>query len=86
MFQVADIEGLIGHVVTSSGEAETNPGLAFAAMRLLHSLSRSVQQLRTVFKDHNIWENVFAVREAGSRSALFFYSHKLRWRQTFCEA
>ena len=37
------------------GLSDSNVKIRLAALRCLHSLSRSVQQLRTSFQDHNIW-------------------------------
>ena len=56
--RVAEVEGLVEQVVKCS--AMPSPRLVYAALRLLHSMSRSIQQLRTIFKDHNIWETVLA--------------------------
>lgn len=42
------------HVV--AGLEEPSPGVQLAAVRCLHSLSRSVQQLRTTFQDHRVWQ------------------------------
>lgn len=92
--QVSDIDGLIGSVVACCGEWDTNPNLAFAALRLLHSLSRSVQELRTVFKDHNIWENVLAVSHwyfielpsfftAAFWHWLWFHHQESKWKELF---
>lgn len=33
-----------------------------AAVRCLHSLSRSVQQLRTTFQDHALWKPLLKVK------------------------
>ncbi|XP_071942757.1 armadillo repeat-containing protein 8-like [Antedon mediterranea] len=38
------------------GLADNNTKVQLAAVRCLHSLSRSVQQLRTSFKDHEVWK------------------------------
>ncbi|GAV01228.1 hypothetical protein RvY_11969-2 [Ramazzottius varieornatus] len=54
--RVADVEGLMEQVVKCSA-MQSSP-LVYAALRLLHSMSRSIYQLRTIFKDHNIWETV----------------------------
>ena len=35
--------------------------VAAAAVRCLHSLSRSVQQLRTTFHDHAVWKPLMKV-------------------------
>ncbi|KAF4525457.1 hypothetical protein B566_EDAN004869 [Ephemera danica] len=54
--KIIDTEGLMDHVV--SGLQDGSPGVRLAAIRCLHSLSRSVQQLRTTFQvanDHSVW-------------------------------
>lgn len=37
------------------GLGDENKEIRLAAVRCLHSLSRSVQQLRTTFQDHSVW-------------------------------
>jgi hypothetical protein len=44
------------HVV--SGLQDSSPGVRLAAIRCLHSLSRSVQQLRTTFQVSHVISNV----------------------------
>lgn len=38
-----------------NGLSDPNLKIRLAALRCLHSLSRSVQQLRTTFQDHHVW-------------------------------
>lgn len=38
-----------------SAFSDPSPRVRLAAVRCLHSLSRSVQQLRTTFQDHAVW-------------------------------
>ncbi|XP_044767102.1 armadillo repeat-containing protein 8-like [Coccinella septempunctata] len=38
------------------GLQDENKDIILAAVRCLHSLSRSVQQLRTTFQDHSVWK------------------------------
>lgn len=38
------------------GLQDDNKDIILAAVRCLHSLSRSVQQLRTSFQDHSVWK------------------------------
>lgn len=42
------------HIV--SGLSDNNIKVRLEAVRCLHSLSRSVQQLRTSFQDHSVWK------------------------------
>jgi hypothetical protein len=46
--RIIDTDNLMQHVV--AGLEEPSPGVQLAAVRCLHSLSRSVQQLRTTFQ------------------------------------
>lgn len=50
--RIIDSRGLIEEVLSGIKE---NGNVRLAAVRCLHSLSRSVQLLRTVFQDHLIW-------------------------------
>ncbi|KAI4471295.1 armadillo repeat-containing protein 8 [Holotrichia oblita] len=43
------------------GLADQDEGVRLAAVRCLHSLSRSVQQLRTTFQDHTIWRPLMSL-------------------------
>jgi len=52
--KIIDTDSLMDHIV--SGLSDGNPKVRLAAVRCLHSLSRSVQQLRTTFQDHTVWK------------------------------
>ncbi|CAB3374906.1 Hypothetical predicted protein [Cloeon dipterum] len=52
--KIIETEGLMDHIVC--GLQDSSPGVRLAAIRCLHSLSRSVQQLRTTFQDHLVWK------------------------------
>lgn len=47
------------HIVNGLSDPVTKVQLA--AIRCLHSLSRSVQQLRTNFQDHAVWKPIIKV-------------------------
>ncbi|XP_013190820.1 armadillo repeat-containing protein 8 [Amyelois transitella] len=51
--RIIETHGLMMHIV--SGMNNPEPSIRLAAVRCLHSLSRSVQQLRTTFQDHAVW-------------------------------
>ncbi|KPI97227.1 PREDICTED: armadillo repeat-containing protein 8-like isoform X1 [Papilio xuthus] len=51
--RIIETHGLMVHVVYGMNNPE--PNVRLAAVRCLHSLSRSVQQLRTTFQDHAVW-------------------------------
>lgn len=48
-----------------------------AAVRCLHSLSRSVQQLRTTFQDHSVWKPLMSLLEGASDEILSVTSSTL---------
>ncbi|RZF32139.1 hypothetical protein LSTR_LSTR004002 [Laodelphax striatellus] len=52
--KIIETDNLMGHIV--SGLQDPCAGVRLAAVRCLHSLSRSVQQLRTTFQDTS-WHN-----------------------------
>ncbi|XP_035221670.1 armadillo repeat-containing protein 8-like isoform X3 [Stegodyphus dumicola] len=51
--KIIDTDTLMENVV--SAFSDPSPRVRLAAVRCLHSLSRSVQQLRTTFQDHAVW-------------------------------
>lgn len=51
--RIIDTKCLMDRVVDGLGDE--NKEIRLAAVRCLHSLSRSVQQLRTTFQDHSVW-------------------------------
>ena len=48
------------HIVNGLSDPVTKVQLA--AVRCMHSLSRSVEQLRTSFHDHTVWKPLMKVR------------------------
>ncbi|XP_066603416.1 armadillo repeat-containing protein 8-like [Prorops nasuta] len=52
--RIIETESLMEQVVTGLQDPG-GPRVRLAAVRCLHSLSRSVQQLRTTFQDHAVW-------------------------------
>lgn len=52
--RIIETENLMEQVV-SGLQDPGGPRVRLAAVRCLHSLSRSVQQLRTTFQDHAVW-------------------------------
>uniref|UniRef100_T1J6L0 Armadillo repeat-containing protein 8 n=1 Tax=Strigamia maritima TaxID=126957 RepID=T1J6L0_STRMM len=57
--KIIETDSLMGHIVT--GLSDTNNKVRLAAVRCLHSLSRSVQQLRTTFQDHSVWKPLMKI-------------------------
>ncbi|XP_054166382.1 armadillo repeat-containing protein 8-like isoform X2 [Oppia nitens] len=51
--RIIETDFLMDHIV--SGLSDPNIKTRLSALRCLHSLSRSVQQLRTTFQDHAVW-------------------------------
>ncbi|XP_061378216.1 armadillo repeat-containing protein 8-like isoform X3 [Danaus plexippus] len=51
--KIIETHSIMVHVVNGMNNQEASVRLA--AVRCLHSLSRSVQQLRTTFQDHEVW-------------------------------
>ncbi|KAI7695713.1 Armadillo repeat-containing protein 8 [Sarcoptes scabiei] len=51
--RIIETENLMEEVMISLEDSDVKVKLA--ALRCLHSLSRSVQQLRTLFQDHSVW-------------------------------
>lgn len=56
--RVIDMRGLIDEVLNALKE---NGSVRVAGVRCLHSLSRSVQLLRTTFQDHKIWKPLMSL-------------------------
>uniref|UniRef100_A0A4W3IS18 Armadillo repeat-containing protein 8 n=1 Tax=Callorhinchus milii TaxID=7868 RepID=A0A4W3IS18_CALMI len=52
--KIIETETMMDRIVT--GLSESSIKVRLAAVRCLHSLSRSVQQLRTSFQDHTVWK------------------------------
>ena len=64
------------HVVNGLSDPVTKVQLA--AVRCLHSLSRSVQQLRTSFQDHAVWKPLMKVQ---SFTHSLTHSYQYYWIQ-----
>lgn len=54
--RIIDMRGLIDEVLSALNASCENASVRVAGVRCLHSLSRSVQLLRTTFQDHSIWK------------------------------
>ena len=59
VLQIIDSDNLMDYIVTGLNCDDYK--VAAAAVRCLHSLSRSVQQLRTTFHDHAVWKPLMKV-------------------------
>lgn len=57
--RIIETKGLMEKVLEGLGDV--SPDVRLAAVRCLHSLSRSVQQLRTTFQDHSVWKPLMAL-------------------------
>ena len=76
--QIIETENLMEHIVNGLSDPVTKVQLA--AVRCMHSLSRSVQQLRTSFQDHCVWKPLMKVRTCLS----VYLSVCLSMRTTVC--
>ncbi|XP_052813512.1 armadillo repeat-containing protein 8-like [Mya arenaria] len=66
--QVIETENLMEYV--GVGLNSGNMKLAAAAIRCLHSLSRSVQLLRTTIQDHGVWKPLMKIIQEGPEELL----------------
>ena len=57
--KIIDTDPLMDCLVTALDDPE--PSVQMSAIRCLHSLSRSVQLLRTTFQDHAVWEPLMKI-------------------------
>ncbi|CAH2306072.1 armadillo repeat-containing 8 isoform X1 [Pelobates cultripes] len=57
--KIIEAEHMMDRIV--NGLSESSVKVRLAAVRCLHSLSRSVQQLRTSFQDHAVWKPLMKV-------------------------
>ena len=73
--QIIDIECTMDHVV--SGLEDPNTNVKLAAVKCLHSLSRSVQQLRTSFQDTAVWKPIMKLLQDASDNMLTVASSAL---------
>ncbi|XP_064465922.1 armadillo repeat-containing protein 8-like isoform X1 [Ornithodoros turicata] len=73
--KIIETDSLMEHIVSSL--SDTNPRVGLAAVRCLHSLSRSVQQLRTTFQDHAVWRPLMKLLHNASDDILLVASSTL---------
>ncbi|KAK6166385.1 hypothetical protein SNE40_023092 [Patella caerulea] len=73
--KIIETENLMDHILMAM--TSDNAKVQGAATRCLHSLSRSVQQLRTTFKDHSIWKPLMKLIEIGCDEVLAIASSTL---------
>ncbi|XP_064105216.1 armadillo repeat-containing protein 8-like isoform X2 [Macrobrachium nipponense] len=66
--KVIKTEGLMNTMVTALSAA--SPPVQLAAVRCLHSLSRSVHTLRTTFQDHVVWRPLMTVLKTSNSEEL----------------
>jgi len=65
--KIIETDNLMDLLVISLHETE-NVKLQMAAVGCLHSLSRSVQLLRTTFQDHPVWKPLISILESSNSS------------------
>ncbi|KAK2141288.1 hypothetical protein LSH36_1127g00056 [Paralvinella palmiformis] len=73
--KIIETENLMEHTVNGLSDPVTK--VQMAAVRCLHSLSRSVQQLRTSFQDHTVWKPLMKVLHSGHEEVLAVASSTL---------
>lgn len=73
--KIIETDNLMEHIV--SGLQDPSPRVRLAAIRCLHSLSRSVQQLRTTFQDHSVWRPLMQLLQGASDDILTVASSTL---------
>ncbi|CAH1123411.1 unnamed protein product [Ceutorhynchus assimilis] len=66
--RIIDTKCLMDQIV--DGLTDTNKDINLASVRCLHSLSRSVQQLRTTFQDHSVWRPLMTLLSENPSSEL----------------
>jgi hypothetical protein len=66
--KIIETDNLMDLLVISLHETDNNK-LQMAAVGCLHSLSRSVQLLRTTFQDHPVWKPLISILESPNSSA-----------------
>nr|CAD7397305.1 unnamed protein product [Timema poppensis] len=73
--KIIDTDNLMDHIV--NGLQDSSPEVCLSAVRCLHSLSRSVQQLRTTFQDHSVWRPLMQLLQGASDDILTVASSTL---------
>ncbi|XP_060084533.1 armadillo repeat-containing protein 8-like, partial [Ylistrum balloti] len=59
--KIIETENLMDHIIV--GVSSEDMKVKGAAIRCLHSMSRSVQQLRTTFQDHSVWKPLMSIMQ-----------------------
>uniref|UniRef100_A0A7N9ALH5 Armadillo repeat-containing protein 8 n=1 Tax=Mastacembelus armatus TaxID=205130 RepID=A0A7N9ALH5_9TELE len=73
--KITETENMMDRIV--SGLSESSIKVRLAAVRCLHSLSRSVQQLRTSFHDHAVWKPLMKLLQNAPDEVLIMASSTL---------
>lgn len=73
--KIIETENLMDHII--SGMNSEDIKVKAGAVRCLHSLSRSVQQLRTTFQDHVVWKPLMNMIQNGPEDLLVITSSTL---------
>ncbi|KAG8233021.1 hypothetical protein J437_LFUL013690 [Ladona fulva] len=73
--KIIETDNLMEHIV--AGLQDSSPKVRLAAVRCLHSLSRSVQQLRTTFQDHSVWRPLMQLLQGAGEDVLSVASSTL---------
>ncbi|KAK2850342.1 hypothetical protein Q7C36_009125 [Tachysurus vachellii] len=73
--KITETENMMDRIV--SGLSESSIKVRIAAVRCLHSLSRSVQQLRTSFHDHAVWKPLMKLLQNAPDEVLVMASSTL---------
>jgi len=79
--KVIETKSLMGHVV--NGLSDLVPKVQVSAIRCLHSLSRSVRQLRTSFQDQEVWKPIRPVRSTLFTLSLILVILHVLWGLVF---
>ncbi|OXB65295.1 hypothetical protein ASZ78_001602 [Callipepla squamata] len=80
--KIIETENMMDRIV--NGLSESSIKVRLAAVRCLHSLSRSVQQLRTSFQDHAVWKPLMKVRKVKLQPLKFSAWVIIAWRRAKC--
>ncbi|MGH0158756.1 UNVERIFIED_CONTAM: hypothetical protein FKN15_055519 [Acipenser sinensis] len=75
LMKIIETENMMDRIV--SGLSESSIKVRLAAVRCLHSLSRSVQQLRTSFQDHAVWKPLMKLLQNAPEEVLVMASSTL---------
>ena len=78
--RIIETDQLMDHIVSGLTDELGGVGdhrVQLAAVRCLHSLSRSVQQLRTTFQDHSVWKPLMRLLQNADEDILAVASSTL---------